>query len=495
MDKTTNSRSDIRVRFAPSPTGYLHIGNARTALFNYLFAKKTKGTLILRIEDTDKERSKKEYEENIIDDLKWIGIQWDEGPDTGGDYGPYRQTERIETYKEFAEKLLKEKKAYYCYCTKEEIEERNRQSQKEKSGYDNKCRNLTEKEAEKHINEGRKPVLRLLVPEKNVVVHDLIRGQVEFDTSLQNDFVIMKSDGTPTYHFAVVIDDLLMKITHVIRGEDHLSNTPKHILIYEALNQPYPQFAHMSMTLGPDRSRLSKRHGATSVRAYREDGYLSEAFFNYISLLGWTTGENREIFSKDELINEFSLERCSKVNAIFDPQKLLWLNGIYIRKEKPLKIFEDSVPFIRQSGILDEVLKEGNEKIEKIIILQQERIKTLKDVPDLMGFFIKEDVEYAKEEIEKFSNEEIKNRFKNLHNEFENIEFRHEILEENVRKFCEQNSLKTSGVFHPLRLAVTGRTKGPGLFETMEVIGKERVLKRIENFISIIEKNDPESKI
>ncbi len=503
MDKTTNNKSDIRVRFAPSPTGYLHIGNARTALFNYLFAKKNKGALILRIEDTDKERSKKEYEEGIIDDLKWMGIQWDEGPDIGGEYGPYRQSKRIELYKEFSEKLLKEKKAYYCYCTKEEIEERNKKSLlKEAYGYDNRCRNLTEKEAEKYIDEGRKPVIRLLVPEKTVIVNDILRGKVEFDTSLINDFVIMKSDGIPTYHFAVVIDDLLMKISHIIRGEDHLSNTPKHILIYQMLDKPCPQFAHISMTLGPDRSRLSKRHGATSVRAYREEGYLPDAFLNYISLIGGitgedksgttgknnegiTTGEDREIFSKEELINEFSLERCSKINAIFDPKKLLWLNGIYIRKENPLKIMEYSTPFLKQAGIMDNVLKQSKEKIEKIISLQQERIKTLKDVPELIDFFVNEDVQYKKEDVEKVLNEGIKNTLQLLYNELENIEFKHEILEETVRNFCLHNSLKTSEIFHPLRLAVTGRTKGPGLFEAMEVIGKEISMKRIQKFINI----------
>jgi glutamyl-tRNA synthetase len=485
MDKTTNSISNIRVRFAPSPTGYLHIGNARTALFNYLFAQKTKGFLILRIEDTDRERSSGEYEQSIIEDLKWIGIQWDEGPDTDGHFGPYRQTERIEIYKEFAENLLKEKKAYYCYCTKEEIEERNKQSSIEKkAGYDNNCRTLTEQQAGKYIKEGRKPVLRLIVPEKTLVVYDLVRGKVEFNTSLINDFVIMKSDGIPTYHFAVVIDDLLMEISHVIRGEDHLSNTPKHILIYEALGKQTPQFAHMSMTLGSDRSRLSKRHGATSVRAYKEEGYLPEAFFNYISLLGWATGDDKEIFSREELINEFSIEKCSKVNAIFDPKKLLWLNGIYIRKEKPLKIFQASMPFIKQAGILDDVLKQSQETIEKIITLQQERIKTLKDVPALIEFFVKEEIEYKKEDIEKFSEGTIKNMLKNLLNELTNIEFKHEILEDSVRKFCEQNNLKTSDIFHPLRVAVTGRIKGPGLFEAMEVIGKEKVLKRIENFLS-----------
>jgi len=268
----------VRVRFAPSPTGYLHIGNARTALFNYLFARKNNGVFILRIEDTDKERSKKEYEEGIIEDLRWIGIEWDEGPDVGGEYGPYRQSERLSIYREVADRLLKEGKAYKCFCTKEEIEKRTKGT-----GYDGKCRSLTEKEIEKFEKEGKEYVLRFKIPEKKkIVVNDLIRGKVEFETDFITDFIIMKSDNTPTFHFAVVVDDYLMKITHVIRGEDHLSNTPKHIMLFEAIGSEIPEFAHMSMTLGPDRTRLSKRHGATSVKAYKEDGYLPEAFFHHL---------------------------------------------------------------------------------------------------------------------------------------------------------------------------------------------------------------------
>ncbi|NLG11647.1 MAG: glutamate--tRNA ligase, partial [Elusimicrobia bacterium] len=285
----------VRLRFAPSPTGYLHIGNVRTALFNYLFAKKNNGKFILRIEDTDIERSQKEYETALIEDLLWMGLDWDEGPDKGGEFGPYRQMDRLTTYQNLAKKLLDDGKAYNCYCSREEIEARNISAGKNAyAGYDNKCRALTAAEIKTYQTEGRKPVLRFIVPEKNVTVNDIIRGQVVFESQHLPDFVIMKSDGLPTFHFAVVVDDFLMKITHVVRGEDHLSNTPKHILLFEALNAPIPQFAHMSMTLGPDRTRLSKRHGATSVRAYREAGYLSEAFFNYISLLGWGTTDSQD---------------------------------------------------------------------------------------------------------------------------------------------------------------------------------------------------------
>ncbi|HDN97908.1 MAG TPA: glutamate--tRNA ligase [bacterium] len=479
----------VRVRFAPSPTGYLHIGNARTALFNYLFARKNNGSLILRIEDTDRERSRKEYEEAIIEDLRWIGIEWDEGPDVGGDYGPYRQSERLHIYREFAEKLLKEGKAYKCYCTKEELEERNRKAIQEgrSPGYDNRCRYLTKSQIEKYEREGRKPVIRIKVPEKEIVVDDLIRGKVKFEGKTIPDFVIMKSDGTPTFNFAVCIDDYLMKITHVIRGEDHLSNTPKHIIVFESINAPVPKFAHMSMTLGPDRTRLSKRHGATSVRAYREEGYLPEAFFNYIALLGWGTEESREIFTKEELIKEFSLERCHKASAIFDKDKLLWMNGYYIRKTPASRIVELSIPFLVKEGLIEEnPSKSTISYLEKVIELEKERIKTLKEVPYLIYFFLKEPI-YEKEGVEKYLNEEGKKILSQVLPVIEKIEdFKRENIEKEIRKFCEDMNYKTSRVFHPIRVAVSGRTKGPGLFEMMEVIGKERVLSRIKKVL----KND-----
>lgn len=476
----------VRVRFAPSPTGYLHIGNARTALFNYLFARKLKGALVLRIEDTDTERSKKEYEDGIIEDLKWTGIEWDEGPDCGGDNGPYRQSERLDIYKKYSDMLLSEKKAYHCYCTKEELEARNKEAIKQgrNPGYDNRCRNLTKTQVDSFEATGIQPVVRLLVSPQTIVINDLIRGTVSFESELLNDFVIMKSGGMPTFHFAVVIDDLLMKITHVIRGEDHLSNTPKHILIYQALNEQPPQFAHMSMTLGPDRSRLSKRHGATAVRAYREDGYLNEAFFNYIALLGWGTEESREIFSKEELINEFSMERCSKASAVFDPAKLLWLNGLYVRKTPADKLLEITMPFLNRAGIAIEPSPEASKQLERLITLQQERIKTLKDVPEQIGFFIKDTVEYEPSEMEKFSTPETRKNIEELLYEFKNTEnFTKEILEEKVRAFCSGHDIKTSALFHPLRFAVTGRTKGPGLFETMEILGRTKTILRMEKFL------------
>ncbi len=477
----------VRVRFAPSPTGYLHIGNARTALFNYLFARKNNGIFILRIEDTDKERSKKEYEEGIIEDLKWIGIEWDEGPDIGGDYGPYRQSERLSIYREMADKLLREGKAYKCFCTKEEIEKRTKGT-----GYDGKCRNLTEEEIERFEKEGREYVLRFKVPEKGkIVVNDLIRGKVEFKTDFITDFVIMKSDNTPTFHFAVVVDDYLMKITHVIRGEDHLSNTPKHIMLFEAIGSKIPEFAHMSMTLGPDRTRLSKRHGATSVRAYREEGYLPEAFFNYISLLGFGTTDSKEIFTKEELIQEFSIERCHKANAIFDPEKLLWMNGFYIRNSSPERLLSLSLPFLKEAGLIKEPLsEEEKEYLKKLIYLHREKVKTLKEIPLWIDYFLKDEIEYEEKSVEKYLDEKGKKVISELLPYLENCpSFEKETLENSLRKFFEEKKYKTKDVFHPLRVAVSGRMRGPGIFELLEFLGKERVIKRIKKIIEE-EKND-----
>jgi len=475
----------VRVRFAPSPTGYLHIGNARTALFNYLFARKNSGKFILRIEDTDKERSRKEYEDAIIEDLRWLGIEWEEGPDIGGEYGPYRQSERIHIYREFAEKLLKEGYVYKCYCTKEELEEmRNKAIEKGlPPGYDGRCRYLTKEKINEYEREGRSYVLRLRVPREPIEINDLIRGKVLFEGENITDFVIMKSDGTPTFNFAVVIDDYLMKITHVIRGEDHLSNTPKHILIFRAIKAEIPQFAHMSMTLGPDRTRLSKRHGATSVRAYRENGYLPEAFFNYIALLGWGTTESKEIFTKEELINEFSIERCHKASAIFDPEKLLWMNSLYIKNADIDRIYKLSIPFLKEANLINSIDNEKEEYIKKAIFLEKEKIKTLKDIPYLIEFFLKE-VEYEKDDYEKLINNETKKILSEIVNIFENMDnFKRDEIENKIRQYCKEKNIKTSLVFHPLRFAVSGRTKGPELFGMIELLGKGKVIERIKKII------------
>ncbi|MCM8814918.1 MAG: glutamate--tRNA ligase [Candidatus Omnitrophica bacterium] len=476
----------VRVRFAPSPTGYLHVGNARTALFNYLFASKNFGRFIIRIEDTDTERSKKEYEESIIEDLKWLGLSWDEGPDVGGPFGPYRQTERLHLYREYSSRLLSEGKAYRCWCTKEEIEKRHLSRHQQDSGYDNYCRNLSDSQIARFEAEGRTPVIRFRVPEKKVVVNDIIRGPVTFEAGTLNDFVIMKSNNIPTFHFAVVIDDLTMQITHVIRGEDHLSNTPKHILIFEALGYNPPEFAHMSMTLGPDRTRLSKRHGATSVRQYREKGYLAEAMFNYLALLGWSSKNNQEIFSKQQLIEEFSLQACNKSNAIFDPAKLLWLNTLYLRSKPSSEIFELSIPFFEKTGYNKSDLEQHRKVIEKVIDVEKEKLKTLQDVQERTGYFISETILWNPEVAEKFKNPEFAKIFSEIRDILNAVQpFEKSHIEAAIRNFCETKNLKTGEVFHPLRFVLSGQTKGPGLFDLIELLGKQRCIKRIENFLGL----------
>ncbi len=325
---------EVRTRFAPSPTGFLHIGSARTTLFNYLFAKKNHGSFILRIEDTDVERSKPEYERDIMDSLRWLGIEWDEGPDIGGDYESYRQSQRGEIYRKYLEKLLAEDRAYYCFCSEEELEAQRQYQMSigETPRYSGKCAQLSPKEVKKYLSEGKTHIIRFKVPAKKVKFNDLVRGELEFDAGLIGDFAIAKNLEIPLYNFAVVVDDFEMKISHVIRGEDHLSNTPKQILLQETLALPTPKYAHLPLILGPDRSKLSKRHEAVAISEYQRQGYLPETLINFMAFLGWNPGEEREIYSLPSLIKEFSLERVQKGGAVFNINRLDFLNGFYIRQ-------------------------------------------------------------------------------------------------------------------------------------------------------------------
>ncbi|MBP2652136.1 MAG: gltX [Firmicutes bacterium] len=348
-------KQQMRLRFAPSPTGPFHIGGARSALFNWLIARKYGGKLVLRIEDTDLERSSRQSEENIKEALKWLGISWDEGIDVGGEYGPYRQTERLTLYSQYTTQLLENDQAYYCYCSEEELEvERQQQMTKgETPHYSGRCRHLSEGERSQLEMEGRKPVVRFRVPEnQEIVINDIVRGTVTFESNGIGDFVIVKSDGIPVYNYAVVLDDALMKITHVIRAEEHLSNTPRQVLIYQALGLTTPVFGHISLILGADRSKMSKRHGATAVEQYRNRGYLPEAVVNFLALLGWSPTGDQEIFSVDELIGAFSMERLAKNPAVFDIDKLNWLNAHYIRKASPDSILELALPHLVEAGFV-----------------------------------------------------------------------------------------------------------------------------------------------
>src|SRR3990172_2476123 len=343
----------IRVRFAPSPTGYLHIGNVRTALFNYLFAKKHNGSFILRIEDTDFDSVKKEYEDSILEDLKWLGLNWDEGTDCGGDYGPYRQSERINLYREHADRLLNEGKAYQCFCSPEELERKRKESLSKglPPRYDGKCCNLSREEIVSYEQKGIKPSIRFKVETGLIEFEDMVRGKMTFKGSDIGDFVILRSAGVAASNISVTVDDALMKITHVIRGEDHLSNTPRQILLNQAMGFDIPEFAHLSMILGPDKSRLSKRHGAESVKELREEGYLPEAVINYLSLLGWSSEDGREIMPLNDIIKNFSIERVSKSPAVFDIKKLRWINSHYIKNKDIAELTELSIPFFKKAGV------------------------------------------------------------------------------------------------------------------------------------------------
>ena len=360
----------VRVRFAPSPTGPFHIGGARSALFNFLFARKYGGKVILRIEDTDRERSSRGSEQDIMNSMGWLGITWDEGPDVGGEFGPYRQMERLSIYEKYVQQLFDKGYAYYCYCTEEELEalRQEQMAKGEMVRYTGRCRDLTEEERKAFEAEGRKAVVRFRVPEEEIIkINDLVRGEVSFESSGIGDFIIVKSDGVPTYNFAVVVDDHEMGITHVIRAEEHLSNTPRQVLIYNALGIPLPEFAHISLILGKDHSKMSKRHGATSINQYMELGYLPEALVNFLALLGWAPEGEEEVLSMEELIAGFSLDRVSKSPAVFDLEKLQWLNGLYIRSSDIERITRMALPYYQKAGYASE--NPDAEEYEKLKII------------------------------------------------------------------------------------------------------------------------------
>jgi len=520
---------EVRTRFAPSPTGYLHIGSARTCLFNYLFAKKNEGVFLLRIEDTDIERSSREYEEDILESLKWLGIEWDEEP--------YRQSERLNIYAEYLKKLLVGDKAYYCFCSEEELETQ-RQYQLsigEAPRYSGKCANLSKEEAQRSLSQGKKAVVRFRVPTKKVEFNDLIRGKLEFDVSLMGDIVIArpappltsytdkpsKALMLPLYNFACLVDDFEMKITHVIRGEEHISNTPKQILLQEALNFPSLHYAHLPMILAPDRTKLSKRHGAVGISEYKKEGYLSEAIVNFIAFLGWNPGGEREIYSMPSLIKEFSLERVQKGGAIFNIKRLDFLNGFYIRRSSIEKLTELCLPYLIEAGLIEKEegtefkIKTTGEKIpldwlRKIVSIYQERLKKLSEITELTEFFFKDKLEYGKDLLRwprpgvltqgrEMTDEEIKITFDKLGEILSKIEignFNKEHLERKllpeaeefgkkfVRKEIETEQIRQPGergyLLWPLRVALTGKEASAGPLEIAEILGKEKTLRRIK---------------
>ncbi|MGI5840439.1 MAG: glutamate--tRNA ligase [bacterium] len=482
----------IRVRFAPSPTGYLHIGGARTALFNWLFARRMKGTFILRIEDTDLERSSAVSVQAILESMTWLGLDWDEGPGKEGKYGPYFQTQRFSTYRQYCEKLLANDLAYPCYCTPEELAARREEAQSAglPPRYDGRCRHLTPEQRTAYAAAGRQPAIRFKVGEGSTVVDDIVRGSMEFNNATLEDFVIMKSDGVPTYNFAVVIDDALMEITHVIRGDDHISNTPRQILIYRALGFDLPLFAHIPMILGPDHSRLSKRHGATSVTQYRDEGYLPEALVNYLALLGWSYDGTQTVFSREELIEKFALDKVSKNPAVFDQAKLVWLNGLYIKEAAGDRLCELALPFLQAAGLAGEKPSPAEkEYIAQVVAAVRDRVKLVSQIAEFADYFFKEDFAVTEEGFHKYlSQDYVPAALAGLAERLAALtDFSEAATERVLRGYSDEIGRKAAALIHPLRVALTGRVVSPSIFTVVCLLGRERVLQRIQRTLRLIE--------
>lgn len=485
----------VRTRYAPSPTGHLHIGGARTALFSYLWAKKHGGDFIVRIEDTDTERNIQGADQKQLDMLKWLGIQWDESIDVGGPYGPYRSMERVDIYNQYVDQLLYEGKAYLSYATPEEIEkEREEQIKRGEvpkySGWD---RDLTPEERAKFEAEGRVPSVRFRVPEgKTIVFEDAIRGQVKFESDEIGDFVIRRPDGRPTYNFAVVIDDALMKITHVIRGEEHLSNTPKQIMIYEALGFDIPQFAHIPLILNQEGKKMSKRDETIIqfIDQYHDLGYLPEAIINFIALLGWAPEGEEEIFSKEELIERFSLERVSKAPAIFDTGKLKWMNGQYIKKAPLERIADLVIPHLIKAGLLPEQLDEERRKwATRLVALYQEQLEYAAQIVELSKIFFQKDVVYSEEAREVLKGEQVPDVLRSFRQHLISAgEVTPETLKRIFKEVQKETGNKGKKLFMPIRAAITGVDHGPDLKETLSLLGYDTVLSRLDAFLEEINK-------
>ena len=477
---------EIRVRFAPSPTGPFHIGGARSALFNWLLARKTGGKLILRIEDTDLERSSRESEENIKAALKWLGMDWDEGVDVGGEYGPYRQTERLDLYRKYTEQLLAEGKAYHCYCTDEELEAERQAlaAQSQMPRYMGKCRNLTPEQIAAFEKEGRKPTVRFRVPAGlQFVIHDMVRGDAVFDSDGIGDFVIVKSDGIPTYNYAVVIDDALMHITHVIRAEEHLSNTPRQSLIYDALAFEKPIFGHISLILGKDRTKMSKRHGATSVDQYRKLGYCPKGIVNFLALLGWAPNSEQEIFTTEELIQAFSMDHVAKNPAVFDLDKLNWINQHYMRQMDDEAFFEASKPQMIEAGFMTG--EEAGDKLawlKKVVLTSKEHVSYAAQIPEVVAMYFHDEFSFENEEAAAVLSEEtvptVMNMLFELLGQLEAVDAAG--IKATFKTIQKTTKLGGKSVYMPIRVALTGNQHGPELTEIIPLLGLERTLKRIK---------------
>jgi len=465
--------SQVRVRFAPSPTGFLHIGGVRTALFNWLYARQQQGVFILRIEDTDQSRSTDESIQAIIDGLQWVGLDWDEGP--------HRQTERMDVYRTHAMKLLEGGQAYWCVCKADELEARRKEAEAKglSPRYDGRCRNLgiTQPSGE--------AALRFKAPQAGqTVVDDLIKGRIVFDNTVLDDLIILRSNGYPTYNFSVVVDDALMRITHVVRGDDHLTNTPRQVPMFQALGFPVPQFGHLPMILGADKARLSKRHGATSVIAYKDMGYLPEALVNYLARLGWSHGD-QELFSRSELIEKFNWKNVQTSAAVFNPDKLLWLNAEYLKTSPPEAVARTLVPFLEQAGLFDPAHPVPQEWLVQLVVLVRERAKTLVDMVEWVKPYFGESVVWEEEAATKFLTPANAPVLRKLLERFVSLSgFSKQAWEEQFKRLVDEEGMKMGQLAQPVRVALTGRTASPGLFDVMEVRGRERTLFRLQQSLA-----------
>ena len=490
----TDKRIDIRTRFAPSPTGFLHIGGLRTALFAYLFARHHDGAFILRIEDTDRSRLVQGAEEDIMESLRWLGIEWDEGPDRGGPYAPYRQSERKEIYLEHARMLIESGQAYSCYCTPERLKQL-REEQKKMGldqGYDRHCRDMDEERRREHEKRGDASVVRLKVPlEGETFFDDIIRGRIVKQNNVLDDLVLIKSDGFPTYHLANVVDDHLMHISHVIRGDEWISSTPRHVLLYRAFGWEAPAYAHVPVILAQGGGKLSKRHGATMVREFRERGYLAEALLNFIALLGWALDDKTEYFTMQELIASFDIHRVNKASAVFSYEKLDWFNGNYMRAKSIPELYEELRPFLANEGILTPE-NEGDRKdyLLQILPLVQERLNHLSDIAGLIWFFFDDLYEIRDVQAlipKKGTKDDALLILKKTHEMLNSFPISdREKLEESMRRLVEELGMKVGQVFMTVRVAATGSRVSPGLFETMDVLGRDTVLHRLQGAIDVL---------
>ena len=475
---------EVRVRYAPSPTGDPHVGNLRTALFNWLFARRYGGKFILRVEDTDRERYVQGALDAILNSLRWLDLNWDEGPDVDGPYGPYVQSQRLEIYQAAAQELIDKGHAYHCYCSRERLEQlRRRQREKLAPGYDRRCRDLAPGELQKHEGQGIAPVVRFKMPlSGETEVDDLIRGEVTWQNELLDDYIILKSDGYPTYHLANVVDDHLMGITHVLRAEEWLPSTPRHLQLYGALGYDQPHFAHLPMILGPDRAKLSKRQGASSILEYRELGFLPEAMVNFMALLGWSLDDRTDVMSRDVLVEHFSLERIGKAGAIFDREKLLWMNGYYIRQLSHEDLAERVLPFLK-GGLAPGTDDVDREYVARIVPLVRERIKTLGEAAELTDYFFRDDIEVdpalvIQKGMDSDATVGALRRALEVLGAAETFDA--QSVEELLREAGSELGILARQFFGALRVATTGRNASPPLFETMEVLGRKRCIERIE---------------